>query len=126
MIRLMIVQFPVVQALLYVGYSIYATEVEKATDIFFMPFMVISIITCAYAMGLFIQLLVPVLPEEYTIRGKFIVAQMILLVCQLEPAIAKIITDNTWALNNLDVKYPMSVEIYCNCKYGLNYGITST
>lgn len=83
------------------------------STVYFMPVMLVSIIPVIWGLNILIRLVGPVLPE-HSIRGKYLMLQLVLLVCKIQPAIGDLIYQNVDALREIKVQYPMTVEFYKN------------
>lgn len=115
-IRILILQFPIVHTLIYIFYNIRSIEDPSGPTVYFLIAMAASIIPLVYGLNLLIRTVIPVAPEDYAIRGKYLVLQLVLLICKVQPAIGDQIVTNVRSLAELDVAYPMSVVVYKNCE----------
>lgn len=112
-VRLMIMQFPIIHVLIYIFYNMRMIEEPTMSTVFFMPFMVVSIIPLIWGLNILIRLVEPVLPD-YNIKGKYVMLQLVLLVCKIQPAIGDLLYQNVDALRRIKVQYPMTLELYKN------------
>lgn len=93
------------------------------STIFFMPVMLVSIIPVVWGLNIIIRVVGPIVPE-YSIKGKYLMLQLVLLVCKIQPAIGDLIYQNVDALRQVKVEYPMTLELYKNSEWiGLQLGI---
>lgn len=109
----MILQFPIIHVLIYIFYNMRMIEEPTMSTVFFMPFMVVSIIPLIWGLNILIRLVEPVLPD-YNIKGKYVMLQLVLLVCKIQPAIGDLLYQNVDALRRIKVQYPMTLELYKN------------
>lgn len=112
-VRMMILQFPIVHVLIYIFYNMRMIEDPTLSTVFFMPFMFISIIPVVWGLNILIRVVGPVVPD-HAIRGKYLMLQLVLLVCKIQPAIGDLIYQNVDALRQIKVEYPMTLEVYKN------------
>lgn len=112
-VRLMILQFPVMHVLIYIFYNMRMIEDPTLSTVYFMPFMLVSIIPVIWGLNILIRIVSPIVPD-YDIKGKYFMLQLVLLVCKIQPAIGELIYNNVDALRQIKVEYPMTLEVYKN------------
>lgn len=109
----MILQFPVMHVLIYIFYNMRMIEDPTLSTVYFMPFMLVSIIPVVWGLNILIRIVSPIVPD-YDIKGKYFMLQLVLLVCKIQPAIGELIYNNVDALRQIKVEYPMTLEVYKN------------
>lgn len=87
--RLLILQLPIVQSLLFVGLNI--AYVEDATNfnyiiLYFVPFIVVSIILGVWGLNIIVRMVHP-LYNEFQLMAKYVVLQAVLILCKLQPLV---------------------------------------
>lgn len=112
-IRLMFLQFPIVQLLIYMFYILRIIEAPELNKLFFMPVMGVSIVLIIWGINMYIRLVAPVVPN-HSIKGKYAMIQLVLLLCKVQPIIGDFVYQFTATLQDIKVNYPMSVEAYKN------------
>lgn len=110
---MMILQFPIAHVLIYIFYNMRAIEAPTMSMLYFLPFKMTSITFLVWGLNIFIRVVGPVVPD-YFIRGKYLMLQLTLLVCKIQPAIADLIYQNVDALRQIKVEFPMTLELYKN------------
>lgn len=115
-IRMMILQFPIAHGLIYVFYNIRWIEDPAGSNLYFLPFMLASIIAVVWGLNLLTSVVAPVLPD-HGIQGKYLVLQLVLLMCKLQPAIGDLIY-LAEGVQSIPVEAPMTVSVYKNGKDG--------
>lgn len=114
-VRIMILQFPIIHGLIYIFYNMRMIEDPTMSTIYFMPVMLISIIPVIWGLNILIRLVAPVVPN-YEIKGKYIMVQLVLLVCKIQMVIGDLIYQNADGVRNIEVEHPMTVQHYKNGK----------
>lgn len=112
-VRLMILQFPIIHVLIYIFYNMRMIEDPTLSTVYFIPFMLASITPVIWGLNILISLVMPILPT-YSIRGKYLMLQLVLLTVKIQPAIADLIYQNVDSLRQIKIKYPMTLELYKN------------
>lgn len=112
-VRILITQFPIVHGIMYIFYNIKSIEYPTANNVFFIPFMLASILPVVWGLNILFRLAVPIVPE-HLIPHKYFCLQLVLLMCKIQPAIGDLIISNAYSLYTMDVPFPMSVEVYKN------------
>ncbi|XP_055704584.1 organic solute transporter alpha-like protein [Phlebotomus papatasi] len=111
-IRLLIGQFVVVQGVLYVMLTaIYVDEPNFYNSIrfYFIPFVIISICCCIWGLQMLMRMIAPYFPY-YKIMQKYLVVQLVLLMCKIQPTIADLVVTNV----NFPCNYPLTPHVYKN------------
>ncbi|XP_065159141.1 organic solute transporter alpha-like protein isoform X1 [Atheta coriaria] len=111
-LRLLVLQLPVVQGLVYMTLLVMWAEREslyRVNYMYFQPIIIISILFGVWGMSMTINLLKDVL-KDFSMPAKFMVLQLVLLFAKMQGLITKIIA---WS-GLLPCKPPISSEVYGN------------
>lgn len=87
--RLLILQLPIVQSLLFVGLNVvFVEDVENFNRIilYFVPFIVVSIIAGVWGLNIIVRMVNP-LYSEFKVMGKYVVLQAVLILCKVQPLV---------------------------------------
>ncbi|KAF6205018.1 hypothetical protein GE061_019185 [Apolygus lucorum] len=114
-LRLLVLQLPVVQGLLYVILLVMWAEEQSLYQVnytYVQPVVVTSILTGIWGMVMTTRMLIPVL-KDHLLQGKFLVLQMVLLFAKFQGFIAKGV-----ALSGVfPCRHPITPTVYTNLIY---------
>ncbi|XP_073971402.1 organic solute transporter alpha-like protein [Rhodnius prolixus] len=114
-LRLLVLQLPVVQGLTYMALLVMWAEEQSLYHInysYFQPVVVISILLGIWGIVMTVKVTLPVL-QEYHIQGKFIALQLVLLFAKFQGFIAKFV-----AMGDIfPCKPPITPLVYSNLIY---------
>lgn len=78
---------------------------------YFIPFVIISICCCIWGLQMLMRMIAPYFPY-YKIMQKYLVVQLVLLMCKIQPTIADLVVTNV----NFPCNYPLTPHVYKNGK----------
>ncbi|KAJ3658082.1 hypothetical protein Zmor_009843 [Zophobas morio] len=112
-LRLLVLQLPVVQGLVYLVLLVMWAERESLYQVNYMylqPIIILSILFGIWGMAMTINLLKGFLGDEYMMLAKFIVLQMVLVLAKLQGLATRVLV---WG-NVLPCRAPITPAVYGN------------
>lgn len=115
MLRVLVLQLPVVQGLIYMVLLVMWAEEQslyQVNYVYMQPIVVISILCGIWGMIMTMKMLTEVLKEHH-MQGKFFVLQLVLLLGKLQGIIAKVLV----SMDFMPCKPPITPTVYANLLY---------
>lgn len=113
--RLLVLQLPIVQSLLFVGLNVvFIEDIENFNRIilYFVPFIVLSIILGVWGLNIIVRMVSP-LYSEFKLMGKYVVLQAVLLLCKIQPLVIMGIV--TYVTPSCD--FPLTLQVQKNAVF---------
>nr|CAD7457143.1 unnamed protein product [Timema tahoe] len=110
-LRMLILQLPVVQGLVYMILMVMWAE-EEVNYMYLQPVVVLSILFGIWGISMTIKMLAEVLKDHH-MQGKFLVLQFVLLLAKMQGLVFRILV---WA-SLLPCRPPITPTVYANCKF---------
>ncbi|XP_065084663.1 organic solute transporter alpha-like protein [Ochlerotatus camptorhynchus] len=113
--RLLVLQLPIVQTLLFVGLNVvFIEDIENFNSIilYFVPFIVLSIILGVWGLNIIVRMVSP-LHSEFKLMGKYVVLQAVLLLCKIQPVVIMGIV--TYVTPSCD--FPLTLQVQKNAVF---------
>nr|XP_023022731.1 organic solute transporter alpha-like protein [Leptinotarsa decemlineata] len=112
-LRLLVLQLPVVQGLVYLILLVMWAERESLYQVnylYLQPIVFLSIVLGIWSMSMLIRLLKANLDQEYLLFGKFLVLQLVLVFAKLQGLIFRVLVSN----GIFPCRSPITPQVYAN------------
>ncbi|GAB0090720.1 Organic solute transporter alpha-like protein [Sergentomyia squamirostris] len=112
LVRTLVLQFPIVQGVLFITLNVLYVENYKLYSqvfFYFLPFIITSILLCIWGLNVIVRMMAPCFPE-LRIRPKYFALQFVLMMTKIQPAIGSVIVANM----DFPCWYPLTPSLYKN------------
>ncbi|XP_055643180.1 organic solute transporter alpha-like protein [Toxorhynchites rutilus septentrionalis] len=113
--RLLTLQLPIVQSILFIGLNVvFIEEIQKFNQIilYFVPFIVISIILGVWGLNIIVRMIAP-MQEELKVMAKYVALQPVLILCKVQPLVIMVIV--TYVTPKCE--FPMVLQVQKNAVF---------
>ncbi|XP_055692219.1 organic solute transporter alpha-like protein [Lutzomyia longipalpis] len=112
LIRTLVLQFPIVQGVLFISLNVLFVENDRLYSkvfLYYLPFIITSILLVIWGLNIIVRMMAPNYPQ-LRLRPKYFALQFVLMMTKIQPGIGNVIVANI----DFPCWYPLTPALYKN------------